>query len=78
MTETPPPNPRQGRRWLWGALGGGTIGFAVAFVAYQLLTPVLEASTGLLRELQGFSWNLVPVLTLLGAVFGGALLSRRR
>lgn len=79
MTESPPP-PRSGSdpRWLWGALGGGVVGFAVAFVIYQLITPVLEASTGLVRELQGFSWSLIPVLTLLGAVLGGALVSRRR
>jgi hypothetical protein len=76
---TPPSTPpRPGLRWLWGALGGGVLGFALGSVAYLLVTPVLEASTGLVRELQGLSWNLVPALTVLGAVLGGVLLGRRR
>ena len=58
------------RRRLWGALGGGAAGFVLASVAYLLITPVLEASHGWVRELQGLSWNLVPGLTLLGGVTG--------
>ena len=46
------------------------VGFAVAFTFYLLITPVLEASTGLIRELQGLTWNLVPALTLLGGIAG--------
>ncbi len=64
--------------WLWGALGGGAIGFALASTIYLLVTPVLEASTGLLREMQGLSWNLVPALTVLGMVAGALLIGRRR
>lgn len=82
MNQTPvtPPGtpPRPSLRWLWGALGGGALGFALGSGVYLLITPVLEASTGLVRELQGLSWNLVPALTVLGAVLGGVLLARRR
>ncbi|HSO92262.1 MAG TPA: hypothetical protein VLR70_14040 [Arthrobacter sp.] len=50
----------------------------LASVAYLLITPVLEASPGLLRELQGLSWNLVPGLTLLGGVTGWMVAGPRR
>lgn len=67
--------------WLWGMLSGAAIGLAVGVLAYLILTPVLEASTGLVRELQGLVWNLVPTLTVLGGAGGGVIgwrLSRRR
>ena len=72
MAESPSPAPgRQGnRRRVWGALGGGAAAFVLASVAYLLITPVLEASPGLVRELQGLSWNFVVGLTLLGGVIG--------
>ena len=72
MTKPPStaPGRREHRRRLWGALGGATAGFVLASVAYLLITPVLEASHGWVRELQGLSWNLVPGLTLLGGVTG--------
>jgi hypothetical protein len=54
------------------------IGFALGSFAYLMITPVLEASTGWIRELQGLSWNLVPGLTVLGAGGGALLLGRRR
>lgn len=80
MNQTPPspqrPGPRSRR--LWAALGGAVIGFAVAAVFYVPITPVLEASTGWVRELQGLSWNLVPGLTVLGAVTGWVLAGRLR
>ena len=50
----------------------------LASVAYLLMTPVLEASPGWIRELQGLSWNLVPVLTVLGGVTGWMLTGPRR
>ena len=78
QTPSPPRRPGPGLGWLWGALAGGAIGFALASVIYLLITPVLEASTGLVRELQGLSWNLVPALTVLGAVLGGVLMAARR
>ncbi len=49
----------------------------LASVAYLLMTPVLEASPGWIRELQGLSWNLVPVLTVLGGVTGWMLTGPR-
>lgn len=72
--------PKRGehRRRLWGALGGGTTGFVLASVVYLLITPVLEASPGWIRELQGLSWNLVQGLTLLGGITGWVLTSPRR
>ena len=80
MTESPSPAPgRHGnRRRLWGALGGGAAGFLLASVAYLWMTPVLEASPGWVRELQGLSWNLVPGLTLLGGVIGWVVAGPRR
>lgn len=80
MDQTPAPQRRRGSGlgWLWGALAGGAIGFALASVIYLLITPVLEESTGWVRELQGLSWNLVPALTLVGAVLGGVLMAARR
>ena len=79
MNQTPPPAPkRSGRlRRLWGAIGGAAAGFVLASVAYLLMTPVLEASPGWIRELQGLSWNLVPVLTVLGGVTGWMLTGPR-
>jgi hypothetical protein len=62
--------------WIGAALGA-ILGFAVGAVVYVLLTPTLEASSGILRELQGLSWNLVPGLTVLGAILGWVLASRR-
>lgn len=67
--------------WLWGILLGAAVGLAVGLSVYLILTPVLEASTGLLRELQGLVWNLVPMLTVLGGAGVGVIgwrLSRRR
>ena len=34
------------------------------------LNPVLEESTGFLRELQGPLWNLIPLLVLVGILLG--------
>ena len=80
MNGSPPPAPgrREYRRRLWGALGAGTAGFVLASIAYLLITPVLEASPGWVRELQGLSWNLVPGLTLLGGVIGWIVTGPRR
>lgn len=78
MKDPPAPGRRENRRRLWGALGGAGLGFVVAYVAYTLITPVLEASPGLIRELQGLSWNLVPGLTVLGGIVGWLLAGPRR
>jgi len=80
MNHTRSDSPRPDRRlgWLWGALGGGALGFGLGSVIYLLITPLLDASTGLVRELQGFSWNLVPTLTVAGAVAGALLIGRLR
>ncbi len=44
---------------------------------YLLITPVLEASPGWLREMQGLLWNLVPGLTVLGGLSGWMVAGRR-
>jgi hypothetical protein len=59
-----------------GVVVGGAIGFAAGAAVYLLLNPVLEDASGWIRETQGLLWNLVPVLTVLGAVVGGLLLNR--
>lgn len=61
-----------------GIVGGGAIGFAVGAVVYIILNPVLEEASGWIREMQGLLWNLVPVLSVLGALVGGLLLNRSR
>src|SRR5690606_32768251 len=59
--------------WAGAALGALT-GFLVGWGLYAALTPVLEASEGLVRELQGLVWNLVPLLTVGGGALGYVLL----
>lgn len=62
----------------WGfILLGGALGLAVATGAYLSLNPVLERSTGLVREMQGLLWNLVPLLTVVGMVLGWWFARRR-
>lgn len=58
---------------LWGALVGAAAGGAAGVGLYLLLAPALEASSGWIRELQGFSWNLVPGLVIVGGLVGGAI-----
>lgn len=57
-------------RSLLGAVVGGLLGFAAGSAVYLLLNPVLEESSGLVREMQGLLWNLVPLLTVAGAGLG--------
>lgn len=59
-----------------GVVGGGAIGFAVGSAVYLLLNPMLEGASGWIRETQGLSWNLVPALSIVGALVGGLLLRR--
>jgi hypothetical protein len=62
------------RRVALGVLGGVVIGFAVGAAVYILVNPMLEDTSGWLRETQGLLWNLVPFLTVLGALVGGLLM----
>jgi hypothetical protein len=61
-----------------GILGGGIVGFATGAVVYILVNPMLEDASGWVRETQGLLWNLVPFLTVLGALVGGLLLNRSK
>lgn len=61
-----------------GILGGGIVGFAIGAVVYILANPMLEDASGWVRETQGLLWNLVPFLTVLGALVGGLLLNRAK
>jgi hypothetical protein len=49
---------------------GALTGFGVSSMVYVLVNPLLERSSGLLRETQGLLWSTVPVLTVAGAVLG--------
>ncbi len=64
----------EGRRPEWFAsllgVGGGLLGLLIGAGTYLVFNPLLEASDSPLRELQGFLWNLVPVMTVLGAWLG--------
>lgn len=64
------------RRVVLGVVVGGAIGFGEGAAVYLLLKPVLEDASGWIRETQGLLWNLVPVLTVVGALIGGLLLNR--
>ncbi len=68
---------RNRRTIFCGALVGALVGFGVSTITYTLVNPLLERSGGLLRETQGMLWSLVPVLTVLGAVFGRWVARRR-
>lgn len=57
-----------------GAIVGGALGAAI----YLSVNPILEASTGPLREMQGLLWNLVPGLTVVGGVVGWLTFGRTR
>jgi len=61
-----------------GVLGGGVVGFAIGAGVYVLVNPMLEGASGWVRETQGLLWNLVPFLTVLGALVGGLLLNRSK
>jgi hypothetical protein len=50
---------------------GGAVGFAVGMLLYTWLNPVLEARRDWVRELQGFLFNVVLLLTVGGAFAGG-------
>ncbi|MEX1171547.1 MAG: hypothetical protein WEG56_02930 [Chloroflexota bacterium] len=63
------------RRVALGILGGGVVGFAIGAAVYVLVNPMLEDASGWVRETQGLLWNLVPFLTVLGALAGGLLLN---
>ncbi len=65
-------------RTVLAAVVGGLLGFALGSAIYLVLNPVLEESTGLLREMQGLLWNLVPVLTLAGVALAAWDVRRRR
>jgi ABC-type antimicrobial peptide transport system permease subunit len=64
------------QRVVLGILVGGLLGFALGATVYVVLNPMLEDASGWVRETQGLLWNLVPFLTVLGAVMGGLLLGR--
>ena len=53
-----------------GLVVGAAVGLLLGLLAYELGAPVLEESGGPLRETQGLLWNLVPLLTVVGAFVG--------
>jgi ABC-type antimicrobial peptide transport system permease subunit len=64
------------QRAVLGILVGGVVGFALGATVYVVLNPMLEDASVWVRETQGLLWNLVPFLTVLGAVVGGLLVGR--
>lgn len=63
-------------RMALAVVGGGIVGFAIAAAVYVLVNPMLEDASGWLRETQGLLWDLVPLLTVVGAALGVLLLKR--
>ena len=77
MVTSPHPTPHPWRSLL--AIGiGAAAGFALGALIYVVLAPWLEDQSGWLRELQGMAWNLVPLLTVVGAAVGGVVSATRR
>lgn len=70
-------NMHTGRGSTTSMLVGAAVGLAVGAGLYLLVDPVLEDAGGLLEELQGLSWNLVPGLGIVGAVVGTRWRHRR-
>ena len=66
-------NADMNRRVVLGILVGGLVGLALGAAVYVVVNPMLEDASGWVRETQGLLWNLVPFLTVLGAVVGGML-----
>jgi len=64
------------RTWVL-VLAGGASGFVLGAGVYLVVNPILERSTGLVREMQGLLWNLVPLLTGAGMVLGWWVARRR-
>ena len=75
----PAPEPQRARSLplVIGAVIGAIIGFALGAGAYLLLDPWLESRSGLLREMQGLAFNLVPGLALIGGGLGAWWAVRR-
>jgi hypothetical protein len=64
------------RTWVL-VLAGGAFGFVLGAGVYLAVNPILERSTGLVRETQGMLWNLVPLLTVIGMMLGWWFARRR-
>lgn len=56
---------------------GALVGFGASSLVYQVVNPLLEKSSGLVRETQGLVWSCIPVVTVLGAVLGHRFAQRR-
>lgn len=69
MTDNRPADHRA-MRIIGGVIVGAIIGFVIGAGAYFILAPWLENQDGLLREMQGFAFNLVPGLTVVGGGLG--------
>ncbi|MBW4078222.1 MAG: hypothetical protein HIU84_06885 [Acidobacteria bacterium] len=72
-----PSHPARHNGDLIGAVLGALVGGGASSLIYVLVNPVLERSSGLLRETQGLLWSTVPVCTILGALMGRAIARRR-
>ncbi len=75
---TPPPEQPHSSRIVAGVLVGAISGFVLGAVIYFVLSPVLESQSGVLREMQGFAFNLVPGLAVIGGALGAWWGIRRR
>jgi hypothetical protein len=54
-------------------VAGAIVGFALTYLLYTWLNPILEARTDWIRELQGLLFTTVPVGTVIGAAVGWVL-----
>lgn len=57
-----------------GVVIGAVLGFALAAGLYLLVSPLLEDTWA--RDLQGMLWNIVPLLTVVGAAVGWSVTRR--
>lgn len=70
MTDRSTGSPASTRRVLVGAAAGALAGFAVATALWLALEPVLDRTDTWVRDLQGLLWNVIPLLTVVGALVG--------
>lgn len=77
-TFSPPRHPsRHPVPLVLGILAGALLGFGLGAGSYLGLSALLEVRGGWIEELQGMTWNLVPLLTIVGGAVGAKVVGRR-
>lgn len=80
MANVSPPRqpPRHRVPLAFGVLVGVLVGFGLGALGYLGLSAMLVVRGGWIEELQGLTWNLVPLLTIVGGAVGARVVGRHR